>query len=201
MKFPTHELAVRAQLAVEISLSALADQRLVPHFVEAYARSQGRMELLESAARYRELIQVLTREALLAISVRIASEARRRLISSRRDPVPEVESAQLDRFREEFFLQLAKVMRWTPEELEEFYNDVELCQMMALRQEASLKQRKQKSKPIKTGVTTAFFADRAALLLDPSFLEKARAAAAQFEPQLDATASKAAATAFRPLRK
>lgn len=200
MNFRREELAFRAQHAVEWLLTALAERRVVPAFVEDYARAQQRKELLESATRYRELVLMLTRECLLAISVRLCAELPRR-ITGRKDAVASRgEAAALETFREEYFLHLANTMLWTPGELEEFYGDFELYQMIQAREAAGAKGKKSvrgKSRPRVSGVGGPF-ADRAALLLDPSLMEKARAAAAKFAPSLEALAEKALAAAFRP---
>jgi len=198
MNFRRDDLAARAHLAVELILTTLAEQRMVPAFVENYAKTQRRSELLESATRYRELILILTREALLAISARMNVVLPRKLFGAKAAAPGRAEVAALDGFREDYFFHLAKVMRWTPEELEEFYNDHELYQMIAIREAAA---RQGKSKPTQRVRAGSPFSDRTALLLDPSFMEKARVAAARFEPELEATADKVLAAVFRVPRK
>lgn len=200
MKFRRDDLAARAQLAVELILTALAEQRLVPQFVEDYAKAHKRMELLESATRYRELILILTREVLLAISTRLCGQLPRKLFGAGVNPEGKAETAAIEAFREDYFFHLAKVMRWTPEELEEFYNDCEIYQMIAARQQAAQKQIRPRT-PARGPLPTTPFSDRTALLLDPSFMEKARMAAAKFEPALTATADKILARVLRPRQK
>jgi len=201
MNFRRDELAARAQLTVELILTTLAEQRLVPGFVEAYAKAQRRNELLESAIRYRELILILTREALLAISARISTELPRKLFGAKAGPAGRAETVALDGFREDYFFHLARVMRWTPEELEEFYNDHELYQMIAIREAAARPGKARAAAPKRGPRPASPFSDRTALLLDPSFMEKARAAAAAFEPELESTADKIVAAVFRLPRK
>jgi hypothetical protein len=203
MKFRRDELAARAQAAVELILTTLAEQRLIPAFIEDYAKAQERPELLESPLRYRELVHVLTREALLTISSRLTAALPRRLLAGRGQREGGAEGKALETFREEYFFHLAKVMRWTPAELEEFYNDFELLQMIQLRQQARPGEKpraKGKAGP-RPKDSAGPFADRAALLLDPSFMEKARAAAAQFEPRLRAAAERVLAAVLRPTVK
>ncbi len=200
MKLRRDEFAARAQLSVELILTALAEQRLVPEFVQEYAKTHKRLEMLESATRYRELILILTREVLLLISTRLCGQLPRKLFGAGASPEGKAETAALEGFREDYFFHLAKVMRWTPEELEEFYNDCEIYRMIATRQVATQKQNRAKA-PARGAPATTPFSDRVALLLDPSFMEKARAAAAKFEPELVATADKILAGVLRPRRK
>ncbi len=200
MKYRRDDLAARAQLAVELILTTLAEQRLVPQFVEGYARTHNRMEMLESATRYRELILILTREVLLAISTRICAQLPRKLFGAGANPDGKTETAALEAFREDYYFHLAKVMRWTPEELEEFYNDCEIYQMVATRQQAAQKQVKSRT-PVRGPMPTTPFSDRTALLLDPSFMEKARTAAAKFEPSLTETADKILAGVMRERKR
>ena len=203
VNFSRQELAARAQLTVELILTALAERRMIPVFIEEYAKAQRRNELLESATRYRELVLMLNREALLALSVRVCGDVPRKLFGAAADSPKNKGSKSLDYFREEYFFHLAKVMQWTPEELEEFYNDFELCQMIAIRQSAQSAAKRPAAKakartPAAAQSTiTNFFADRGSLLLDPSFMERARAAAMRFAPELDALATKSLAAAFK----
>lgn len=201
MKVRRDELTVQAQSVVEWMLTALAEQRLIPGFVESYAKVHQRPELLESAVRYRELILVLTREALLTMSSRVCAEFPRHFSGpkpGRRKQSDPAAGEAAEAFREEYFLHLAKVMRWKPEELEEFYGDFELYQMIAAREVAAHGSGRKKARP--AGADAGPFADRSALLLDPSLMEKARQAAAKFQPGLHALASKVLARSFRFIR-
>lgn len=200
MKFRREELVARAQVAVELILTTLAEKRLVPAFIEDYAKAQKRGELLESAARYRELVQILTREALLIISSRLCTGLPRRLLGSKPQKENPADAKALETFREEYFLHLAKVMRWTPADLEEFYNDYELLQMILVRQAVQTRVapgKKMKSAQQRAQDQAGPFADRAALLLDPSFMEKARMSAARFEPELASLADRVLAAVLR----
>lgn len=194
------QIALLAQETVRALLRYLVSARPIEEFVERYAVAFQRQGLLESPFRHRELITTLTREALVAITARVNTEMPRRLME-RKGASTEAEEKQFETFREEFYLELARAMHWTPLELEEFWGDVELYAQMGppaagLRGGAANSVR---SKPKKAPVAGPF-ADRCALLLDPSLLEKARQSAVALHAQLETATEKTLTAVFRPQR-
>ena len=74
-----------AELAERLT-EALQRERVVPRFVDSYVVQHGRYGLQVHAALYRDLLGLLHREALLAMSAR-ALERRRRHAGARRSPL------------------------------------------------------------------------------------------------------------------
>jgi len=188
------QLAERARQAAGALLATLEREKLVARFVDGYVAEHKRRGIKDSPLRYRELLATLGREALLAAVVKMNSLLPGYLVR-RQTPIlrgPEAEAA--DVFREEFYGALAAQLRWTPSDLEEFRSDQELLAQLS----AAL------PRPMKTArgvVAQGPFADRCALLLDPSMLEKARQAAARFQVEVEALAEKVLAAAFKPVQK
>jgi hypothetical protein len=66
--------AIDAPEALAKSISeALLRERVVPRFVDSYVVENGRHALQVHASRYRDLLSLLQREALLALTVRALS--------------------------------------------------------------------------------------------------------------------------------
>ncbi len=187
MILKTKQLTGRArELAARLAAS-LGNRHLVEEFVEAYVKEFDRPGLIEEPARHRELLDVLTREALLVMFARIQAQLPRHL-TRRRPPVlegPEVRAAEA--FQQEATAGVARALHWGPEEAEAFRRDLALYAQVSARQPALA------SHPAEAGP----FVDRTALLLDPSFMEKAQRAAGEFLQVLEALAEQALNAAFR----
>jgi hypothetical protein len=195
MSFSREELIEKAGATVTRMLNELATARVVPRFVDQYAREADRRGLRASPLRYRELQQTLTREALVAMSAKVEAELPRRLTGRKGALLRGNEAEAAEAFREEFYARLAQAVGWTTSEAEEFRRDVALCAQMAARLSANAAARGSlRSRRAEVGGP---FVDRCALLLDPSMLEKARQAAAQFLAGLDQSAEKILAVVFR----
>jgi hypothetical protein len=150
-----------------------------------------RRGLVNQPATRRELLGTIEREAFLAMFARVQAQLPRHL-TRRRPPVlkgPEVRAAEA--FRHEAIVALAKAFRWGPEEVEQFRRDLDLYAQMGARQPSSDKMRSANEPP------EGPFADRAALLLDPSLMEKARRAAGKFLQEIEALAEETLARTFR----
>lgn len=190
------QLILRAQGTVRKILAMLGNTRMVPEFVDAYAVKYDRAGLKSSPLRYRELVTTITRESLVAITAKVNSELPRRL-TGRKSPLLRAGDAQAaEVFREEYYLALAKALKWTPADLEEFYGDAELYAQMALRGAGPGKLSTRASGRAASKADSPFL-DRCALLLDPSLLEKARIEATKLLADLDRSAEKILAAAFK----
>ena len=76
-----------ALLAGKLS-DALVNERLVPHFVDSYVIEHGRYGLQVHAGLYRDLLTLLQREALIAVSVTALDLANRgELFPTNKKPV------------------------------------------------------------------------------------------------------------------
>lgn len=201
-----------ARLGRETAFRVLAEferARLVPAFVDAYVRQHNRRELKTSPLRYRELLVTLTRESLVAIAAKVSAELPRRF-TGRRSPPTAAETEAIDAFTQAFVGALGSALRWTPGDLAEFARDVALYARMAAFADPPpppaprgvAAARAPKKSPLQLRSRDASrsagpFADRCALLLDPSLLDKARAAAAELHAKLEAIATATLAAVLR----
>ncbi|HXY25215.1 MAG TPA: hypothetical protein VEI73_11235 [Candidatus Acidoferrum sp.] len=170
-----------AELAKQIS-ETLQRERVIPHFVDSYVVENGRQALQVHAALYRDLLSLLQREALLALSVKalelVCNEARaekksKALGMSRRD-------ASL--FRRKFLTALARQQGWTAGDALDFQRDFQMYEELLARAAPPRRMRK----PFEAANHP--FVDRCAFLLDSSFMEKARLAASRTLSELEGLA-------------
>jgi hypothetical protein len=193
----TRELAaLRAREAVRLLLAALQDGRVVARFVDGYAAANNRRGLTAHAAARSELLTNIRREALLALCARMIAGLPQYVVGRAR--VTQLKLADVnavDAFRAEFFVQMAAALKWSPEELENFWSDLDVYAQIASRQAA----------PMRAGSASRGavgpFVDRCALLLDPSMFEQARRAAGKFLSELDALAATTLKQAFASRRR
>jgi hypothetical protein len=167
-KQPARDFPV--ELAAELA-AALQRERLVPRFVDSYVVEHGRYALQTHATRYRELLALLTREALLAMTVRALEEAatapKRKRFGSRRD------AASAPAFRRKFLTAMARQQKWSAGDALDFQSDLRLYEELLERHPGATRTRK----PFEAADHP--FVDRCAILLDPSFIEQARTAASR----------------------
>ncbi len=193
----TRELAaLRAREAVRLLLAALQDSRMVAHFVDGYAATNNRRGLIANDTAHREVLTNIRREALLALCARLIAELPPFIVG--RANVKQLKLADVnavDAFRAEFFVQMAAALKWSPDELEDFWSDLDVYAQIASRQPA----------PMRAGSASRGavgpFVDRCALLLDPSMFEQARRAAGKFLSELDTIADKTLKQAFAARRR
>lgn len=191
-------------------LAAFEAERIVPAFVDSYVRQHNRRELKTSPLRYRELLVTLTRESLLAIAAEMSAELPRRLAGGRRAQTAESVVAA-DAFLQAFTSAVAVALRWTPGDVAEFAGDVALyARMAAFTQPSTAPRIGANPKSAAAGKRASLhlrsraasqpvgpFADRCALLLDPSLLERARTAATSLHSKLRKIAGKVLSGVFR----
>ena len=91
----------------------------------------------------------------------------------------------LDLFREEFFVALGQALRWSDDEAQAFWRDLDLYEALTAAEP--------KKKPSRTicPAPSGPFVDRTAMILDPSLMDQARRAASKFQSELNAAADKA----------
>jgi len=161
-----------AELARSIT-ETLQRERLIPRFVDSYVVENGRQALQVHAALYRDLLALLQREAVLALSVRA-------LELVRSGPAPETKSKakvmsrrEASVFRSRFLTALARQQAWTAGDALDFQRDLQMYEELLARAEATRRNRK----PFEAANHP--FVDRCAFLLDSSFMEKARLAASR----------------------
>jgi hypothetical protein len=161
---PTAELAL-------LLTEALQRERIVPRFVDSYVVENGRHALQVHAALYRDLLALLQREALIAMTLRsleVVASAAQPAGKSRARPMTR-KNAVL--FRRKLLAALTRQQKWTAGDALDFQKDLQLYEELLARSTSARHSRK----PFEAANHP--FVDRCAFLLDSSFLEKARLAA------------------------
>lgn len=183
MSYTADELLPRAREAARQILAALEDGRLVERWVRAYEAQHKRRVLPVGPDDERERLDALQREALLAICAQLNADLPQRLAGRRKRPSG-FDALAADAFRAEFYLFLAKSVRWNEAELDDFWRDLDQYAEFAAHTRGSK-------------AVAAAFADRFAILLDSSMFDRARKAAAALLPELERITDSALRRAFR----
>ncbi|HUJ30383.1 MAG TPA: hypothetical protein VLY23_03835 [Candidatus Acidoferrum sp.] len=200
---------VRAREAATLLLRTLDQNEMVQRFLDIYAAEQRRPGRADQPGHYREQLETIHREAILAMVLRIEgalpkrlkvrvpvrSAKPRRKVSRRKKSARSRQSRGksrgwefaipvLDLFREEFFVALGQALNWNEEDAEDFWHDLELYEKLSEWENRKYPKRGAR-------VTTAGpFVDRVAFLLDPSLMDQARRAASKFHGELDAASDR-----------
>lgn len=185
-----------AELARQLH-EALLRERIVPRFVDSYVVEHGRHALQVHAVMYRDLLALLQREALLALSARaleIVCDEPRAQGRSKPRPMARREAAL---FRKKFLASLVRQQGWTVGEALDFQRDLQTFAELIARVGPARRSRK----PFETANHP--FVDRCAFLMDSSFLEKARLAASRTLTELENLAAQVceAGSDNRPVSK
>jgi hypothetical protein len=160
-----------AELCARLT-EALLRERIVPRFVDSYVEEHGRYGLQVHAALYRDLLGLLHREALLAMTVHaleVATIEPPATAKSKPRPMPRKEAAV---FRRKFLSALTRQKKWTAGDALDFQRDLQMYEELIARSASS-----RRRKPFEAANHP--FVDRCAFLLDSSFFEKARLAASR----------------------
>ncbi len=161
-----------AELARQIT-EVLLRERIVPRFVDSYVVENGRHALQVHAALYRDLLGLLQREALLALTVRtleiVCNEGQ---MEGRSKPRPMLRR-DATAFRKKFLASLTRQQGWTAGDALDFQRDLQMYEELLARTATTRRSRK----PFEAANHP--FVDRCAFLLDSSFMEKARLAASR----------------------
>jgi len=150
--------------------AALQRERLVPRFVDSYVVEHGRYGLQVHAASYRDLLTLLHREALIAISIRAMEIVANEPLSSGKSKARPMLKKDAAAYRRKYLAALARHEGWSAGDALDFQKDFQIYEELLART-ASARRRK----PFEAANHP--FVDRCAFLLDSSFLEKARVAA------------------------
>jgi len=207
MPYRPRELVIRAREAASVLLATLDHNEMVGRFLDMYAAEHRRPGRADQPAFYREQLQIIRRESILAAVMRIEAALPARLKVSvtvrggsrpakgkkkkskkaarakgkRSSSGVDLAIPFLDLFREEFFVALGQALNWTNQDAQEFWRDLELYEMLTAREPSRASRRAAASGP---------FVDRVALLLDPSLMEQARRAAGKFQMEINAAADR-----------
>src|SRR5260370_74091 len=160
------------ELAQRVS-GALLGERIVPRFVDWYVVETGRYGLQVHVSLYRDLLALLQREALLALTVRALA-----IVCDEPQPAGKAKLRPMLRrdatvFRRKFLASLARQQGWTAGDALDFQRDLQLYEELLARAAETRRRRK----PFEAADHP--FVDRCAFLLDSSFMEKARLAASR----------------------
>jgi hypothetical protein len=180
-----------AELAQRL-VETLQQERVIPRFVDSYVVEHGRHALQVHAALYRDLLALLQREALIAVTVRaleIVAAGPPPAGKSKPRPMLRKDAAV---FRRKFLTALARQRSWTAGDALDFQTDLQMYEDLLARNAPIRRNRK----PFEAANHP--FVDRCAFLLDSSFMEKARLAASRALTDLEELAAQAAAPILQP---
>ncbi|HUL33522.1 MAG TPA: hypothetical protein VL128_06540 [Candidatus Eisenbacteria bacterium] len=169
---------------------ALLRERCIPRFVDSYVVEHGRHSLQVHAGLYRDLLQLLQREALLTITARALE-----MVAGGVHAAPDQKPKSLTRkeasaFRQKFLAGVTRHQRWNVGEALEFQSDLRMYEELIARAAATRRPRKS-FEPANHP-----FVDRCAFVLDSSFLEKARIAASRALTDLESLAAREVSSLF-----
>lgn len=164
----------------------LQRERIVPRFVDSYVVEHGRHALQVHASLYRDLQELLRREALLAVTARaLEITYAEPLPAGRAKPRPMLRKDAVA-FRRKFLAALTRQQEWSAGDALDFQTDLQIYEDLLARNSSTRRNRK----PFEAANHP--FVDRCAFLLDSSFLEKARMAASRALNDLENLAAQAA---------
>ena len=207
MPFRPRELVIRAREAATLLLRTLDQDEMVQRFLDVYAAEHRRPGRADHPAHYREQLETVRREAILAMVLRVEAalpkrlkvrvpvrtprrkrHAKRGITKSPSQPMPravgwEFAIPVLDLFREEFFVALGQALNWAQQDADDFWRDLELYEKLqpGEHRRSARNSRAPASSP---------FADRVAFVLDPSLIDQARRDANKFQAELDTAADR-----------
>lgn len=207
MPFRPRELVIRAREAASLLLRTLDQDEMVQRFLDMYAAEHRRPGRADHPAHYREQLETVRREAILAMVLRVEAalpkrlrvrvpvrtarrkkRARARTTKSPSKPMRrgvgwEFAIPVLDLFREEFFVALGQALNWAQQDADDFWRDLELYEKLqpGEHRRSARNSREPASSP---------FADRVAFVLDPSLIDQARRDANKFQAELDTAADR-----------
>lgn len=169
-KSPANDLA--ALLPQRLS-EALLRERTIPRFVDSYVVEHGRHSLQVHAVLYRDLLNLLQREALLTVTAHAIEIVTRDLHMEDDRKAKPMTRQEASAFRQKFLAGLTRHQRWNVGDALEFQSDLKMYEDLIARAAASRRPRKSFE------AANHPFVDRCGFVLDSPFLEKARLAASR----------------------
>lgn len=184
------EKQIRAEAPAELVLrltEGLQRERIVPRFVDSYVVEHGRHALQVHASLYRDLLELLRREALLAVTARaLEITYAEPLPAGRAKPRPMLRKDAVA-FRRKFLAALTRQQEWSAGDALDFQTDLQIYEDLLARNSSTRRNRK----PFEAANHP--FVDRCAFLLDSSFMEKARMAASRALAEVETLSAKVTA--------
>jgi hypothetical protein len=184
--------AERAAALAQRLCEGLLQERIVPRFVDSYVVEHGRYSLQVHAGMYRDLLSLLQREALLAMTVQALE-----IVSSGLNTEENRKSAPMTRkeaaaFRQKFLAALARQQQWNAGASLDFQSDLQMYESILARANPARRGRKAFE------AANHPFVDRCAFLLDSSFLENARVAASRALANLEIVTAQLTTAILKP---
>src|SRR5271154_6614458 len=118
-------LELAAPLAQRLS-ETLLKERVIPRFVDSYVVEHGRFGLQVHAALYRDLLTLLQREALLAMSVRAMESAESAAASGGANVPVRTRRKFAAAFQLQYLAALTRQQRWNAGDALEFQADLQM---------------------------------------------------------------------------
>jgi len=181
----------RAGVLAQRLSEGLVEGRVVPRFVDSYVVERGRYALQVHPGQYRDLLAMLQREALLAVSAQ-ALEMVCKGTGTKEDcrftPMRHKDAAL---FRQKFLAALSRKQQWNVATALEFQTDLQMYESILARAHPG----RRSHKPFEAANHP--FVDRCAFLLDSSFMEDARLAASRALANLEALTIQLTGEVFR----
>jgi hypothetical protein len=168
---------------------ALVGERIIPRFVDSYVVEHGRHALQVHASLYRDRLALLQREALLALTVQVLSDACFEAPASKKSKPRPMSQKDTAIFRRKFLSALSRQQKWSVGDALDFQTDLQIYENLIRRNSGTRRTRKSFE------VANHPFVDRSAFLLDSSFMEKARIAASRALGDLEDLAAHVVASA------
>jgi hypothetical protein len=219
MPYRPRELVVRAREAAALLLSTLDHNEMVERFLDIYAAENRRPGRADQPGHYREQLETIRREAVLAMALRIekalpirmkvqvtmrpagrsakTKKGKRAKPKPNKKPALELAIPLLAMFREEFFVALGQALDWDDDDAGAFWRDLQFYESLT-EQEPN---RRTRARMGATSAASGPFVDRVGLLLDPSLMEQSRRAAAKFQGELRAAADQVLRKVFSRRRE
>ena len=197
---------MRAREGATLLLATLNHEEMVQRFLDVYAAEYRRPGRADQPGHYHEQLTTIRREAILVmvlrvesalpsqLKVRVAVEKPARKAKKKKGKKKAAKKTKaggwdlsipvLDLFREEFFSALGQALRWSEDDADEFWHDLELYEKLK-----AIPPRKRAMRAVRN-VAAGPFVDRVGMLLDPSLMDQARREAGKFEVELNAAADR-----------
>jgi hypothetical protein len=183
------DLSACASALAERLSEGLVRERVVPRFVDSYVVEHGRYGLQVHASLYKDLLNLIQREALLAMSahaLELVSSGTAGVKNPKSKPKP-LTRKDAASFRQKFLAAQTRQQHWNGGATLEFQSDLQMYEGILARAAEHPRSRR----PF--GAANHPFVDRSAFLLDSSFMENARVAASRALVNLEAITSHLAA--------
>jgi hypothetical protein len=158
-----------SELAGQLA-EAVVRERVVPRFVDSYVVEHGRHGLQVHAALYRDLLELLQREALIAASVHAIEVVTKDFQPTGKAKPRPMAKKDAAAYKRKYLGALARHQKWSMGDALDFQRDFQIYEELIARNASG-----RRRKPFEAANHP--FVDRCAFLLDSSFLEKARVAA------------------------